>query len=89
MGFDLGHLMKVRLTSLGNEDDDLNLTMRKEKRGEAHCLKITKKCRINTASEASDVYNSSGQKLILASLQSNSVTRQVTFNRTKIDMRHF
>ena len=33
MGFDLGHLMKVRLTSLGNEDDDLNLTMRKEKRG--------------------------------------------------------
>ena len=41
MGFDLGHLMKVRLTSLGNEDDDLNLTMRKEKRGEAQCLKIT------------------------------------------------
>ena len=31
MGFDLGHLMKVRLTSLGNEDDDLNLLMRKRK----------------------------------------------------------
>ena len=64
MGFDLGHLMKVRLTSLGNEDDDLNLTMRKEKRGEAQCLKITKKVAFNIASEASYVYISSGQKLI-------------------------
>ena len=46
MGFDLGHLMKVRLTSLGNEDDDLNLTMRKEKRGGSTVFENRPKSRI-------------------------------------------
>lgn len=40
MGFDLGHLMKVRLTSLGNEDDDLNLLMRKRKGRILHTKKL-------------------------------------------------
>ena len=57
MGFDLGHLMKVRLTSLGNEDDDLNLTMRKEKRGGSTVFENRpKKVAFNVASEASYVY---------------------------------
>ena len=62
MGFDLGHLMKVRLTSLGNEDDDLNLTMRKEKRGGSTVFENRPKSRIQIASEASYVYFLSGQK---------------------------
>ena len=78
----------------------------------ARCLKITEKVSFNIASEASYVYILSGQKLIKNakkmvhfgeflktwSLRSNSVTRQVSFNRTKIGgkcqnwkikMRHF
>ena len=64
----------------------------------ARCLKITEKVAFNTTSEASYVYVLSGQKWIKKakkmvhfgeflktwSLQSNSVTRQVSFNRTKI-----
>ena len=78
MGFDLGHLMKVRLTSLGNEDDDLNLTMRKEKRGEAQCLKIVQKVAFNIVSEASYVYISSGQKLIKKAKKVNFCERYQT-----------
>ena len=61
------------------------------------CLKITEKVSFNIASEASYVYILSVQKLIkksqkwyfgeffkTLSLRSNSVTRHVTFNRTKI-----
>ena len=61
------------------------------------CLKITEKVSFNIASEASYVYILSGQKLIKSAkkwsiwrvfktwtLRSNSVTRQVSFNRTKI-----
>ena len=77
----------------------------------ARCLKITEKVSFNIASEASYVYILSGQKLIKnaengqfwrvfekLNLRSNSVTRQVNFNRTKIggkwqtskiQMRHF
>ena len=77
----------------------------------ARCLKITEKVSFNIASEASYVYILSGQKLVqnakngpfrrvlkTRSLRSNSVTRQVSLNRTKIDekcqnsinqMRHF
>ena len=65
---------------------------------QAQCLKNTEKVSFTIASEASYVHILSGQKLIknakkwfiLASfwktwsLRSNSVTRQVTFNRTKI-----
>ena len=61
-------------------------------------MKITEKGLFNIASEASYVYILSGQKFILKmpkmvnldeflktwSLRSNSVTRQVNFNRTKI-----
>ena len=62
------------------------------------CLKITEKVSFNIASEASYIYNLSGQKLIKKaknwlvlfggflttwSLRSNSVTRQVNFNKTK------
>ena len=64
---------------------------------ETRCLKITEKVSFNIASEASCVYIFSGQKLIKNakndpfwrvfrkpwSLRSNSVTRQVSFNRTK------
>ena len=63
----------------------------------ARCLKITEKVSFNIASEASYVYILSGQKLIqnakngpfrrvlkTRSLRSNSVTRQVSLNRTKI-----
>ena len=63
----------------------------------AQCLKITEKVSFKIASEASYVYILSGQKLIKNakmvhfgeflktwSLRSNSVTRQVSFNRTKI-----
>ena len=75
------------------------------------CLKITEKVSFNIASEESYVYILSGQKLIKNaknalfgeflktwSLRSNSVTRQVSFSRTKIggkcqnskiQMRHF
>ena len=59
------------------------------------CFKIVQKVAFNIASEASYVYILSGQKLIINAkndpfwrvvfcLQSNSVTRQVTFKRTKI-----
>ena len=61
-------------------------------------LKIKKKVSLNTVSEASYVYILSGQKFIKLTkkvnfgeflktwgLRSNSVIRQVTFNRTKID----
>ena len=61
------------------------------------CLKITEKVSFNIASEASYVYILSGQKLIKNakngqfgeflknwSVQSNSTTRQVNFNRTKM-----
>ena len=61
------------------------------------CLIITEKVSFNIASEASYVYISNGQKFIQNannsifwwvlkswSLRSNSVTRQVIFNRTKI-----
>ena len=57
-------------------------------------LKITETVSFNIASEASYIYILSGQKFILKgkngqflkiwSLRSNSVTRQVSFNRTKI-----
>ena len=61
-------------------------------------MKITEKVSFNIASEASYVYTSSGQKLIKNakngpfwrvfwktwSLRSNSVTRQVSFKKTKI-----
>ena len=63
----------------------------------SQCFKITEKVSFNIASEASYVYILSGQKLVqkpkmfnLASfgkpwsLRSNSVTRLVNFNRTKI-----
>ena len=70
------------------------------------CLKITEKVAFNTASEASYVYIFEWIKVWLKIqklnfkkpdgwLRSNSVTRQVTFNRTKvggkyqIQMRHF
>ena len=59
-----------------------------------HCLKITENISFNIASEASYVYDKSSLKmpkmvdfvefLKTWSLRSNSVTRQVTFNRTKI-----
>ena len=77
----------------------------------ARCFKITEKVSFDIASEASYVYILSGQKLIKNakngsfwrvfktwSLWSNSVTRQVSFIRTKIgekcqhlkiQMRHF
>ena len=78
----------------------------------SRCLKITEKVSFSIESEASYVYILSGQKLIknakngafwrvfenLKLARSNSVTRQVTFNRTKIggkclnwkiQMRHF
>ena len=61
------------------------------------CLKITEKVSFNIASEASYVYIMSGQKFIKMPKMVNfgeffenlkiavkSVTRQVTFNRTKI-----
>ena len=63
----------------------------------ARCLKNIEKVSFNIASEASYVYILSGHKLNkntkmvhfdeflkIWSLQSNSVTRQVSFNRTKI-----
>ena len=59
----------------------------------SRCLKITEKVSFNIASEASYVYKSSlkmpkivhfGEFLKTWSLRSNSVTRQVSFNRTKI-----
>ena len=61
----------------------------------ARCLKITEKSSFNIASEATYVYILSGQKLIknakiaqfgdfFENVKSNSVTRQVSFNRTKI-----
>ena len=62
----------------------------------ARCLKITEKVSFNIKSEAS--YNLSGQKLLKNAkngpfwrvfedlmLAENSVTRQVNFDRTKID----
>ena len=79
-----------------------------ERNENARCLKKSEKVSFNIASEASYVYILSGQKLIknakngliwrvfeIWSLRSNSVTRQVSFNRTKnggnakIQMRHF
>ena len=63
---------------------------------EAQCLKITEKVSFNIASEASYLYILSGQLIKNArngqlgefstnwSLRSNSVTRKVTFDRTKI-----
>ena len=64
-------------------------------------LKIKKKVSLNTVSEASYVYILSGQKFIKLTkkvnfgeflktwgLRSNSVIRQVTFNRTKIDEKY-
>ena len=62
------------------------------------CLKITEKVSFNITSEASYIYILSGQKFIqkcqkrpiwasfmnLLSLRSNSVTRTVNFNRTKL-----
>ena len=61
------------------------------------CLKITERVSFNIAREASYVYILSGQELIKDAkngqfgeflknlrLPSNSVTRQVSFNRTKI-----
>ena len=59
----------------------------------AQCLKITEKVAFNIASEASYGYILSGQKFIKNAKNgqfgeflknSNSVSRQVTFNRTKI-----
>ena len=57
----------------------------------SRCLKITEKVSVNIASEASFVYILNGQNLIKKekncpfwSLRSNSVTRQVDFNWTKI-----
>ena len=63
-----------------------------------HCLKMIEKVAFIIASEASYVYILSGQKFIKkakigqfgvflknCSLRSNSVTRYVNFNRTKID----
>ena len=63
----------------------------------AQCLKITEKVSFNIASEASYVYILSEQKLVKndkngqfwrvfenLKLVSNSVTRQVNFNSTKI-----
>ena len=60
-------------------------------------FEITEKVAFNIAREASYIYILSGQKLIknaknsqfgeflkILSLRSNSVTRQVTFNRTNI-----
>ena len=77
----------------------------------SQCLKVVQKVAFNIASETSYVYILSGQKLIKNAkmvnfgefrktrrLRSNSVSRQVTFNRTniggkcqswKIQMRHF
>ena len=77
----------------------------------SQCLKITEKVSFNIASEASYVHILCGQKFIknakngqfgeflkTRSLRSNSVTRQVSLYRTKIDekcqnsinqMRHF
>ena len=74
----------------------------------SRCLKITEKVSFNITSEASYFYILSGQKLIKNAkngeflktwiLRPNSVTRQVSFNRTKIggkcqnsqiQMRHF
>ena len=68
-------------------------------------LKIQEKVSFNMAREASYIYIMSGQKLMKVAkngqtwnLRSNSVTRQVNFNKTKIDekcqnskiqMRHF
>ena len=61
---------------------------------QSRCLKITEKVSFNRASEASFVYILSGRKinkkakngefLKTWSLWPNSVTRQVSFNRTKI-----
>ena len=64
---------------------------------DTRCLKITEKVSFNIASEASYVFILSGQKLIkntknaqfgeflkTYSLRLNSVTRQVSYNRTKI-----
>ena len=64
------------------------------------CLKIAQKVSFNIASEASYVYILSGQKFIKMpkmvnfdeflktwSLRSDSVTRQVTFLGTKIDVK--
>ena len=64
---------------------------------DSQCLKITKKVVINIASEASYVNILSGQKFIenakngqfgevlkIEATSVNSVTRQVTFNKTKI-----
>ena len=63
----------------------------------ARCLKITEKVSFNIAREASYVYILRGQKFIknakntqfgkflkTCGLRSNSVTREVSFNRTKI-----
>ena len=58
----------------------------------AQCLEINQKVSLNIASEASYVYILSRQKLIknakmvqFGNLQSNSVTRQLSSNRTKIE----
>ena len=64
---------------------------------DTRCLKITEKILFNIASEASYVYILSGQRLLKMpnmvhfgeflktwSLRSNSVTRKVNFNRTKL-----
>ena len=58
---------------------------------DSQCLKIAQKVAFNSASEASYVYFLSGQKLIKTAKNypfwrvfENSVTRQVTFIRTKI-----
>ena len=70
----------------------------KLKRGaSSRCLKITGKVSFNIASKASYVFILSGH-FIKNGLRSNSVTRQVNINRTKIggkcqnskiEMRHF
>ena len=73
---------------------------KREKKGRdfALCVKITEKVALNIASEASYIYNLSGQKLMKnaknsqfgefltnKSWWSNSVARHVNYDRTKID----
>ena len=74
-----------------------NLNISQPLSATSQCLKITEKVAFITTSEASYVYILSGQKFTknakygqfwrffeTLSLRSNSVTRHVTFNRTKI-----
>ena len=60
--------------------------------GHAQCLKIAEKVSFNIASEAShvNIFSEKMPKMVnldefLKTLRSNSVTRQVIMNRTKID----